>query len=114
MDNGRKFVELLSIRPRREVRRRFWEVAVVFARGHHVEDDAQAVEVRLRGAGAFGRDEAFGPDEAAGFCGAGDQTDVGEFGNSADEDDVGRFDVAMDEVVAVEFDEGLGEGDGNL
>ena len=59
--------------PVAEARGEVRKLLPVFAGGGFVEDLAQAVNVRLRTAGAFGRDVALGAHERLGAAQVGDQ-----------------------------------------
>ena len=106
--------QTFELRIRAPVRRNLGEIGSIFPCDAFVEDFAEAVEVGLRGAGAFGWNVAVGADEGAGGVGAGDEADISEFGAAVYENDVRGFDVAVDEIVGVEMVEGSGEGLGDL
>ena len=89
------------------------EFLAVKAGADFVKHLAQAVDVRRRSAGAFGRDEAGRADVGGVGADVRDQPDVGELGPAVDEDDVLRLDVAMDEFVLVEKVERAGQRDAN-
>ena len=85
-----------------QIRRQLREVLAVFSDGNFVEDFAQAVDVRLRGAGAFRWNVAHGADEGARFVNRRHESDVRQLRFAVHEDDVRRFDVAVHQALRVQ------------
>ena len=83
----------------RDALRQLRELQPVATRGQFVEQLAQSVDVALRAARPFWRDESLRADETARVARARDQSDVRKLRLSVHEDDVARLDVAMDESV---------------
>ena len=98
----------------RQVGGQLRELTSVLSRGYFVQQLAETEDIGLRGAGTFGREEAFGAYERLGGVDAGDQPDVGELGHTPHEDDVRGFDVAMDQAVTVEMLEGGRQRQGDI
>ena len=94
-----QFEQGFAIGRLRDALRQLRELQPVATRGQFVEQLAQSVDVALRAARPFRRDESLGADKAPRVTRARDQADVRELGLSVHEDDVARFDVAMDESV---------------
>ena len=68
-----------------------------------VESFSQAVNIRLRVAGAFRRNKTFRADVRPGLAAFSHQTDVCELRNHVHKNDVRRFYVAVNQAVLVKF-----------
>ena len=97
-----------------EIRWQLGVILAVAASGHFVEHFAEAEDVGLRRARAFGRQITFRADQRERGLGPRDESDVRQLGNAVHEDDVRRFDVAVDEAVAVQVIERGSEGEADL
>ena len=103
-------VRLVSRRARTKVVGQRGIIAAVFAGGGFVKNFAQAVEIGLRRAGAFGRDVAFGANNRTSVARIGHESDVSQLRHAADENDVGRLDVTVHKAVRVQVRERGGQG----
>ena len=90
-----------------EIVRHFGEFHAVLPAAHLIEHLAQAVDVRLRRAGAFRGHKAFGAHKGA-LPKGGHEADVRQLADAADEDDVGGLDVTVREAVVVHVVQGIG------
>jgi hypothetical protein len=83
--------------------REFGKITYLLARGHFVEDLAEAVNVRARLAWSFGRHVAFRAHKGGGLPDVRYQTDVRQLRHSMKKDDAGRLDIAVHETVFVQM-----------
>src|SRR5207249_4817793 len=86
-----------------EQRWRLRKILPVFAGRDFVQDFAQTVEVRLRGARTFRRNETFRAHVRPGFANIRYQTDVRQLRHAIDENDVRRLDVAVNQPALVQM-----------
>jgi len=110
LDDLPQLQQFLAVCELAQTRRRLGEILPVFAGADFVKHFAQAIEVRLGGAGAFGRNEPFRAHKGNGHVGVSDQADVGQLGDAVHEDDVGGLDVAVDQAVLVQMGQGRRQG----
>jgi len=88
VDDGLEFQPALAVGPGREVGGWFRKIAMALTGADHVEHDAQAIQVGLRRARTFGRDEALGANERACFSRRRHEADVRQLRHTVHKDDV--------------------------
>ena len=91
-----------------------WEFASVLAGTHSVEHFTETVQIGLREARPFGRNESLRSYIGACFVDAGDQTYVGKLGRSTDKDNVRRLDIPVYQPMSMEVGQGIRDGDPDL
>ncbi len=109
-----QFQEPLVVGSLPHPRRQFRKILAIFAGADFVKHFAQAINIGLRRAWAFRRDEAFSADVRPGLLHLGHQPNVRQLGHSVDKDDVGRLDVAVNEPAFVEFGQRMAQRQAQL
>ena len=109
-----EFEELGRISQLAQLHRQLGEIMAILAGADLVKDFTQAIDIRLRRAGAFGWDKTFRADVGTRLADVGHQAYVRQFRDAIHQNDVGRLNVSMDQPAPMEMGQSVAEGQADL